>query len=71
MGTVSQLTRARAVQWARQFIDRLDARLLLQFVCGCTANALIADPDVVLDEAQDRRVVLATHLDLRGRNAKA
>ena len=52
MGTVSQLTRARAVQWARQFIDRLDARLLLQFVCGCTANALIADPDVVLDEAQ-------------------
>ena len=52
MGTVSQLTRARAVQWARQSIDRLDARLLLQFVCGCTANALIADPDVVLDEAQ-------------------
>lgn len=52
MDTAAQLTRARAVQWARQFIDRLDARLLLQFVCGCTANALIADPDVVLDDAQ-------------------
>ena len=52
MDTAAQLTRARAVQWALQFIDRLDARLLLQFVCGCTANALIADPDVVLDEAQ-------------------
>lgn len=52
MDTASQLTRAQAVQWARQFIDRLDARLLLQFVCACTANALIADPDVVLDEAQ-------------------
>lgn len=50
----SQLTRARAVQWARQCIDRLDARLLLQFVCGCTANALIADPDVVLSETQWR-----------------
>lgn len=54
MRTVSQLTRAGAIQWARQSIDRLDARLLLEFVSGCTANALIADPDVVLDAQQQR-----------------
>ena len=52
MSTVSPLTRAGAIQWARQSIDRLDARLLLEFASGCTANALIADPDVVLDAQQ-------------------
>ena len=55
MSTVSQLTRAGAIQWARQSVDRLDARLLLEFVSGCTANALIADPDVVLEVQQQRR----------------
>ncbi len=55
MSTVSQLTRTGAIQWARQSIDRLDARLLLEFVLGCTANALIADPDVVLDALQQDR----------------
>jgi release factor glutamine methyltransferase len=52
VGTVSPLTRTGAIQWARQSIDRLDARLLLEFVSGCTANALIADPDVVLEAHQ-------------------
>ena len=55
MSTVSQLTRAGAIQWARQSIDLLDARLLLEFVSGCTANALITDPDVALDAQQRRR----------------
>lgn len=55
MSTVSPLTRAGAIKWARQSIDRLDARLLLAFVSGCTANALIADPDVVLDSLQQCR----------------
>jgi len=55
VGTSSLMTRARAIQWARQSIDRLDARLLLTFVSGCSANALIADPDVPLTEAQYRR----------------
>lgn len=54
MSTVSPLTRAGAIQWARQCIDRLDARLLLAFASGCTANALIADPEVVLDALQQR-----------------
>lgn len=52
VGAPGQMTRAQAVQWARQFIDRLDARLLLKFVAECTANALIADPDVVLADVQ-------------------
>lgn len=51
MSTVSQQTRAGAIQWARQFIDRLDARLLLEYVAGCTVNALIAEPKVLLAEA--------------------
>ena len=55
MSTVSPLTRAGALQWARQCIDRLDARLLLAFASGCTANALIADPDVALDSLQQCR----------------
>ena len=52
MGTDSQQSRARAIEWARQSIDRLDARLLLMFVGGFTATALIADPDVLLEDAQ-------------------
>ena len=55
MSTVPPLTRAGAIQWARQSIDRLDARLLLEFVSGCTANALIADPDVALETLQQQR----------------
>ena len=55
MSTVPPLTRAGAIQWARQSIDRLDARLLLEFVSGCTANALIADPDVALEALQEQR----------------
>ena len=52
MGTASQQTRARALQWARQTIDRLDARLLLEFASESTTNALITDPDVKLEDAQ-------------------
>ena len=52
MSASAQMTRVRAIQWARQSIDRLDARLLLQFASECSANALVADPDVVLEEAQ-------------------
>lgn len=57
MSTVPPLTRAGAIQWARQSIDRLDARLLLEFVSGCTANALIADPDVALEAFQQQRFI--------------
>ncbi|WVH09431.1 MAG: Peptide chain release factor N(5)-glutamine methyltransferase [Fluviibacter phosphoraccumulans EoVTN8] len=57
MSTVPPLTRAGAIQWARQSIDRLDARLLLEFVSGCTANALIADPDVALEALQQHRFI--------------
>jgi release factor glutamine methyltransferase len=55
VSTVPPLTRAGAIQWARQSIDRLDARLLLEFVSRCTANALIADPDVALEALQQQR----------------
>lgn len=55
MSAVPPLTRAGAIQWARHSIDRLDARLLLEFVSGCTANALIADPDVALEALQQKR----------------
>ena len=48
MGEASHTTRARALQWARQSIDRLDARLLLEFVAGCSAAQLIAYPDTDL-----------------------
>ncbi len=57
MSTVPPLTRAGAIQWARQSIDRLDARLLLEFVSGCTVNALIADPDVALEAFQQQRFI--------------
>jgi release factor glutamine methyltransferase len=46
------LTRAAAVQWARQSVDRLDARLLLEFCAACDANSLITDPDVTLTPDQ-------------------
>lgn len=52
MDAQPRLTRAAALQWARQHIDRLDARLLLEFVCQCRQAALIADPDVLLVPAQ-------------------
>ncbi len=45
-------TRAAALQWARQSIDRLDARLLLQAVCGIEAAALLAYPETALSAAE-------------------
>ena len=45
-------TRAAALQWARQSIDRLDARLLLQAVCGVEAAALLAYPETALSAAE-------------------
>jgi len=47
-----QLTRAAALQWARAHTDRLDARLLLEFVCHCRPEALIADADALLEPLQ-------------------
>lgn len=41
-----------AQQWARQRIDRLDARLLLQFVTGASVAELLASPERALDEQQ-------------------
>ena len=52
MSASAQMTRVRAIQWARQSIDRLDARLLLEFVSVCGANALIANPDVAMEDLQ-------------------
>ena len=43
-------TRASALQWARQSIDRLDARLLLQAITGAEAAAILAYPDAPLCE---------------------
>ena len=45
-------TWSTALQWARQHIDRLDARLLLQFVTGASAAELLAYPERTLDEQQ-------------------
>lgn len=46
------LSRAAALRWARQSIDRLDARRLLQHVTGCSAADLLAYAEVPLsDEA--------------------
>lgn len=42
------LNRSAALRWARQTIDRLDARLLLQFVTGCSAADLLAYPETSL-----------------------
>ena len=46
------LSRAAAMQWARQQVDRLDARLLLEFAAQCRPEALIAYPEVLLTLAQ-------------------
>ena len=48
----SQRSRTAAQQWARQWIERLDARLLLEFVTGCSAATLLAHPEVLLSEAE-------------------
>lgn len=46
------LSRAAALRWAMQSIDRLDARLLLQHATGCTAADLLAYAETPLsDEA--------------------
>ena len=42
------LSRSSALRWATQLIDRLDARLLLQHVAGCTAAELLAYAEVAL-----------------------
>lgn len=52
LATQPRLTRAAALQWARQSIDRLDARLLLEFVTGCTAATLLAHADALLTDAE-------------------
>ena len=52
LATQPCLTRSAALQWARQLIDRLDARLLLAFVTGDSAAELLAYPERVLSEAQ-------------------
>lgn len=52
MDAQPRVTRAAALQWARQHTDRLDARLLLEFICQCRQAALIADPDALLTAAQ-------------------
>lgn len=43
-------TRQSALQWARQTIDRLDARLLLEAVSDCSSAALLAYPEVALSD---------------------
>lgn len=45
-------TRSTAQRWARQLIDRLDARLLLEFVTRCSSAILFAYPDVELIETE-------------------
>lgn len=54
-------TRASALQWACQSIDRLDARLLLQAITGTEAAALLAYPDAPLsaDEMVDYQALVA------------
>lgn len=39
------MTLGEALAWARQKIDRLDARLLLQYATGCTHADLLARPE--------------------------
>lgn len=46
------LNRGAAWRQAQERIDRLDARLLVQHVAGCTHADLIARPEVVLTPAQ-------------------
>lgn len=54
-------TRAAAMQWARQSVDRLDARLLLEFCAACDATRLITEPDVTLtpEQWQDYQVLVS------------
>lgn len=54
-------TRGSALQWARQSVDRLDARLLLQAVCGADAAALLAYPEAPLSlpETAEFRALVA------------
>lgn len=52
LAVASGSTRSAALQWARQMIDRLDARLLLQFVTGVSAAELLAYPERELAEQQ-------------------
>lgn len=52
MASLQPLSRAAALLWARQRIDRLDARLLLAFAGECRIEALIAHPDVALTPDQ-------------------
>ena len=44
----SGLSRSAALQWARTSVDRLDARLLLEFITGCTAAQLLARPELLI-----------------------
>lgn len=50
LAMTSGLSRAAALRWASQTIDRLDARLLLQYVTGCSAADLLAYAEVLLDD---------------------
>lgn len=50
LATRPRLSRSAALAWARQSIDRLDARLLLEFVSGCSAATLLAHPDTLLGD---------------------
>lgn len=51
----SGLSRSAALQWARASLDRLDARLLLEFITGCSAAQLLAHPDVLLSDDEAAR----------------
>lgn len=48
----SPLSRSAALQWARQRIDRLDARLLLESVTGCSAAAVLAYPEICVSDQE-------------------
>lgn len=52
LALASGSTRSAALQWARQSVDRLDARLLLEYVTGCSSADLLAYPDRRLTDAQ-------------------
>lgn len=47
-GGVRKMTLAQALAEARQKIDRLDARLLLQYATGCSHADLLARPETVV-----------------------
>ena len=52
LATRQRLTRSAALHWARQTIERLDARLLLTFVTGDSPAALLAYPERALSAAE-------------------